>query len=145
VDLLLGLGQGMTAWVAPLAAMRLVLFDYLLVVETLAWTQPGWLDRLHAFPPLPAAGNGETGLAVTVNGRHEVEARGPRIRLFPERSGDATPREERTMTSRESIMPTLTMSEHTDMEGPTSSGFLRVAELGPRICVSEFLRAPARG
>src|SRR5439155_19958828 len=33
----------------------------------------------------------------------------------------------------------------TDMEGPTSSGFLRVAELGPRICVSEFLRAPARG
>jgi hypothetical protein len=117
VDLLLGLGRGLTGCLAPSAAIRLVLFDYLLAVETLAWTKAGWLDRLHALPPAPAEGAGETGLAVIVDGRHEaLEAKGPRIRLFPERAGDATPREERAMTSRESIMPTLTLSEHTKLE-----------------------------
>lgn len=114
VDLLLGLARGMTAWLTQSAAIRLVLFDYLLAVETLAWTKAGWFDRLHAFSPLAIEGAGETGLAVIVDGRHDaLEARGPRIRLFPEKSGETTPREERAMTSRESIMPAFTLSEHT--------------------------------
>jgi hypothetical protein len=55
VDLLLGLATGMSAWLPMAIAVRQTLSDFLLVVDTLGWTQPGWTDTLRAFP-----GGGQT-------------------------------------------------------------------------------------
>jgi hypothetical protein len=56
VELLLGLGRGLSGWLTPLMAMRQTLYDFLLVVETVGWVRPGWLERLRAFPDLAAEG-----------------------------------------------------------------------------------------
>lgn len=114
VDLLLGLGTGMTAWLPEPGAMRQVLYNFLLVVETVGWTKPGWLDRLRTFPAAPADDRPQVGLALLTEVRlMPHEAPGPRISLFPERLGEVMPRGDRAMTSRESIMPAFTLSEQT--------------------------------
>mgnify|MGYP001609212729 CR=1 FL=1 len=114
VELLLGLGHGLTAWLPVTAAMRLALHDVLLVLETVGWTQPGWVERVRTFtavreereptgrpaltgaPPVPAAQR----QAPTV------------LSLFPERHDGPTAKEGSPMTTpRESLMPSFTLSE----------------------------------
>ena len=40
VELVIGLGRGLTGWLTPVVAMRQVLFDFLLVMETVGWVRP---------------------------------------------------------------------------------------------------------
>src|SRR5713101_5126824 len=51
VELLLGLGHGLTAWLPVTAAIRLALYDALLVLETVGWVQSGWVELVRAFTP----------------------------------------------------------------------------------------------
>ena len=63
VELLLGLARGLTGWLTPAAAMRQTLYDFLLVVETVNWVRPGWLEAVRAFPdPGEGAGPSRAGL-----------------------------------------------------------------------------------
>jgi hypothetical protein len=50
VELLLGLGAGLTAWLPSAVAMRQVLYDFFLIVETVRWVTPGWLELVRDFP-----------------------------------------------------------------------------------------------
>jgi hypothetical protein len=48
------LATAMTAYMGPLDAIRLVLFDALLLFESLGWTRPGWKVHVKSFPTIVA-------------------------------------------------------------------------------------------
>ena len=115
VDLLLGLATGMTAWLPAAVAVRQTLSDFLLIVDTLGWTQPGWTDALHTFPgdgrgsgqpALPAPG--EQGRAIAVPSQSDA-----RIHLFPADRETSSPKEKPSMSAGYSMLPTFTISDRT--------------------------------
>jgi hypothetical protein len=116
VDLLLGLGTGLTAWLPTAVAMRQALYDFLLVVETVGWVGPGWLEFVHTFPaqtdqrPAPT---GSMALPAPVAG-----AMPPRqiILLYPQ-AMSISEREHSAMTpTRESMLPPFSISDRTKGE-----------------------------
>ena len=112
VDLLLGLGRGLSGWLMPVAAMRQVVYSFLLVVETVGWVRPGWLEAVRAFPD-----RGEGAIAASPGARTPViqtpqVAQPPQtISLFPERMMSVQKKEHPGMTSRDSMLPTFAMSD----------------------------------
>jgi hypothetical protein len=118
VDLLLGLGTGLTAWLPTAVAMRQALYDFLLVVETVGWVSPGWLEFVHTFPAQsdqrPAA-TGSKAPPMPMGG-----AIPPRqtIVLYPHPHAMSTPEKEHAgMTStRESMLPPFSISDRTKGE-----------------------------
>jgi hypothetical protein len=115
VDLLLGLATGMTAWLPAAIAVRQTLSDFLLIVDTLGWTQPGWTDALRAFPgdgrdrsrpalPVP----GEQGRALAIPSRSDA-----RIHLFPADSETRSAKEKPSMSAGYSMLPSFTISDLT--------------------------------
>jgi len=114
VDLLLGLGRGMTAWLPEPSAIRQVLYDFLLVVETVGWTNPGWVERVRTFPGLAVADASAVGPAMTHDARLISTApMEPTLALFPERSDGGPPKEKTAMTPSDSMMPSFSLSEGT--------------------------------
>jgi len=116
VDLLLGLGTGLTAWLPGAVAMRQALYDFLLVVETVGWLIPGWIELLHTFParsdqrPTPS---GSTTLLAPAAG---ATARSQSIALYP-RAMSIPQKEHAGMTSaRESMLPPFSISDQTKGE-----------------------------
>jgi len=124
VDLLLGLGRGMTAWLPELAAMRQALFDALLVLETLGWVQPRWLELVRAFPGSGGDDVRPPAPAPKTASREILEAGAePSIRLFPDRPIPTPSTEDPRMSARgESMMPTFTLS------GATKARLIWLAE-----------------
>lgn len=114
VELLLGLGRGLSGWLMPVAAMRQALYDFLLVVETVGWVRPGWLEAVRAFPD-----RGEGAISASPDARAPVMqtlqvAHPPRtISLFPERMAPVQKKEHPGMTSRDSMLPTFAISDRT--------------------------------
>ncbi len=113
VELVLGLGTGLTAWLPLATAMRQALYNFLLVVETLGWTQPGWLGPLRAFPAGTSPG------PVDQRGGGEIPARsGPitalhSIHLYPEQILADNPKEAPGMNPKESLMPPFSIPDST--------------------------------
>ncbi len=111
VELLLGLGRGLTGWLTPTSALQQVLYDFLLVVETVAWVKPGWLDLVRAFPH-----RGEDAEA-SIGGRGSAlkpalpASPQQTISLFPERADLSRQKEHPAMNSRDSVLPTFLLSE----------------------------------
>ncbi|MBI4179166.1 hypothetical protein HY522_07080 [bacterium] len=108
VEVVLGLGRGMTAWFSPTVALRQALYNTLLVVETVGWVKPGWVDAVRAFPNArPSRAASTIGAAP---GQAALNTRTmPIIPLFPERRDPAG--EERAMSAQDSMMPAFTLSE----------------------------------
>ncbi len=113
VDLVLGLGRGLTAWLADREAMRLAMYDVLLALETVAWVKPGWVELVRGFADDAPNTAGEQAL-VPVSQSVPVETTaGHRIALYPERSDPTATGERRMGPSRDSLMPALMLSERT--------------------------------
>jgi len=111
VELLLGLGRGLTGWLNSTMALRQVLYDFLLVVETVGWVKPGWLDLVRAFPDRgeeAAASSGARGAAMPLALPASLP---PAISLFPERADLSRQKEHSSMNSRDSVLPTFLLSE----------------------------------
>ena len=114
VDLLLGLATGMTAWLAAAIAVRQTLADFLLVVDTIGWTQPGWTDALRAFPrsgqegmpALPAPR--EQGRAIAALSQSDA-----RIHLFPPDIETSPAKERMPMSAGSSMLPAFSISDET--------------------------------
>jgi len=115
VDLLLGLATGMSAWLPTAIAVRQVLSDFLLIVDTIGWTQPRWTDALRGFsgtgrersvPALPASR--KQGGAIAVPSPSE-----PRIQLFPAAIEPSPIQERSAMSSGYSMLPSFSISDHT--------------------------------
>jgi hypothetical protein len=114
VELLLGLGRGLSGWLTPVAAMRQAVYDFLLVVETVGWVRPGWLEAVRAFPD-----RGEGAISASPGARAPVmptpqRAHPPQtISLFPERMTSVQKKEHPAMNSRDSMLPAFAISDHT--------------------------------
>jgi hypothetical protein len=115
VDLLLGVATGMTAWLPAAIAVRQTLSDFLLVVDTIGWTQAGWTDALRTFPgsgreggmpALPAPR--EQGRTIAAPSRENS-----RIHLFPAAIGTSPTKESAPMSAGYSMLPTFTISDQT--------------------------------
>ncbi len=115
VDLLLGLATGMTAWLPAAIAVRQTLSDFLLVVDTIGWTQAGWTGALRAFPgsareasmpALPVPREQDRGITA-------ASTRDPRIHLFPDDIETSSAKERAPMTAGYSMLPTFTISDLT--------------------------------
>jgi hypothetical protein len=111
VELLLGLGRGLTGWLSPAMALRQVLYDFLLVIETVGWVHPGWLDLVRAFPH-----RGQDADAPVEGRGSAIQPAAPTpppqtISLFPERVTLSRPKEHPTMNARDSVLPTFLLSE----------------------------------
>src|SRR5436190_24127205 len=50
VEVVLGLGRGMSAWFPVIVALRQALYNLHLVTETVGWVKPGWVERVRSFP-----------------------------------------------------------------------------------------------
>ncbi len=114
VELLLGLGAGLTAWLPAAVAMRQALYDFLLVVETLGWVTEGWLDLVRDFPA-----RSEGSPTAPAPKAATVTAAGPApaaqtISLYPE----AIARKEHAAMNgaRESMLPHFSISDQTKGE-----------------------------
>ncbi|HZP39430.1 MAG TPA: hypothetical protein VFE48_23305 [Methylomirabilota bacterium] len=111
VELLLGLGRGLTGWLTPATALRQVLYDFLLIVETVGWVKPGWLDLVRSFPDRRE----EAAVSIGARGAAMLPALpaslSPTISLFPERVDLSRQKEHAAMNSRDSVLPTFTLSE----------------------------------
>jgi phage shock protein A len=105
----------MTAWLPTAIAVRQTLSDFLLIVTTIGWTQPGWTEALRAFPgtgredgalavPVPR----EQGGAIAVPSPSE-----PRIQLFPAAIETNPAKEKSSMSSGYSMLPSFNISDHT--------------------------------
>ncbi len=110
VELILGLGRGLTGWLPPPIALRQVLYDFLLVVETVGWVKPGWLDLARAFPDRgeETASIGARGAAMPLALPASLP---PILSLFPERADLSRPKEPTAMNARDSVLPTFLLSE----------------------------------
>ncbi|MBI4543295.1 MAG: hypothetical protein HY705_09705 [Gemmatimonadetes bacterium] len=111
IELLLGLGRGLTAWLPPAVAMRQALYDVLLVVETVGWTEPGWVDLVRTCSLVPGEDTGREPPDSVALARVSRAAGEPRLRLFPEDDERPGLKEGSAMSSGDSIMPTFTLSE----------------------------------
>ena len=112
VELLLGLGRGLSGWLMPVAAMRQAVYDFLLVVETVGWVRPGWLEAVRAFPDrgegaIPASSDARAPVMATLQVAHPPRT----IALFPERMASIQKKENPGMTSRDSMLPTFAISD----------------------------------
>jgi len=115
VEMLIGLGSGLTGWLTPLVAMRQALFDFLLLVETIGWVRPGWLESVRAFPD---GDEGAAASSVATLGSVTLapaSAHPPQtISLFPERMAPNSQKEHPGMNPRgDSMLPSFTISERT--------------------------------
>jgi hypothetical protein len=111
VDLLLGLGRGLTGWLTPMVAIRQALYDFLLVVETVGWVRPGWTETLRAFPD-PAEDEAlSQGTQGTVTRAEAIAVRPKTLSLFPEQAAPSRQKEPSDMNPRESMLPTFTLSD----------------------------------
>src|SRR5262249_47861695 len=112
VDLVLGLGRGLTVWLTPVAAMRQALYDFLLAVETVKWTQPRWLEAIRTFPESREDAGPTSAMALRSVTDASVLIRRPKtISLFPERIAPKSPKEHSAMNPRESMMPSFAMTD----------------------------------
>ncbi len=111
VELLLGLGRGLTGWLSPAMALRQVLYDFLLVVETVGWVHPGWLDVVRAFPHRGQDPDASVGGRSSAIPPAAPTPPPQTISLFPERVDLSRPKEHPTMSSRDSVLPTFLLSE----------------------------------
>lgn len=113
VELLLGLARGLTGWLTPVVAMRQVLYDFLLIVETVGWVRPGWLEAIRAFPER-GEGAGASALATrgAVTPSPASACLPETIPLFPERTTPVPQKEHAGMNPRETMMPVFSISEH---------------------------------
>jgi hypothetical protein len=114
VELLLGLGRGLTGWLTPVVAMRQVLYDFLLVVETVRWVRSEWLEAARAF-----LDNGQDE-ALSPHGTRgsvaQTAASAPpphTISLFPDQVAPARQKEHPGMNPRDSMLPTFAISDRT--------------------------------
>jgi hypothetical protein len=106
VEVMLGLGRGMTAWFRPVIALRQILYNMLLVTETVGWVKRGWVETIRAFPHTARP---TFSPAMTTTSAQPLTIDQGVIALFPERAeprlkGDA-------MSARESIMPSFALSD----------------------------------
>jgi hypothetical protein len=114
VELLLGLGRGLTGWLTPVVAMRQTLYNFLLVIETLGWVRPGWLEAARAFPD-----DGQDEALSPHGTRSSVTQRGTStppshtISLFPDPVAPTRQKEHPGMTPRDSMLPTFNISDRT--------------------------------
>jgi hypothetical protein len=114
VELLLGLGHGLTAWLPVTAAMRQVLHKVLLVLETVGWTRPGWVELVRAFTAV-SEDNAQTDrpariAAPPVLAQHDGAPAA--LSLFPDRDDRSHAKEGSSMTTpHESIMPSFVLSD----------------------------------
>lgn len=115
VDMLIGLGSGLTGWLAPVVAMRQALFDFLLLAETLGWVRPGWLERVRACPDRDEGAAPSSVATLGSVASTSASVRPPQtISLFPERMAPNTQKEHPGMNPRgDSILPNFTISERT--------------------------------
>ncbi len=111
VELLLGLGRGLTGWLGPAIALRQVLYDFLLVVETVGWVTPGWLDLVRAFPHRGEDAEGSVEARGSAMQPAPSTSRPHTISLFPERMDLSHQKELPAMNSRDSVLPTFMISE----------------------------------
>lgn len=111
VELLLGLGRGLTGWLTPPIALRQVLYDFLLVVETVSWVTPGWLDLVRAFPDRGEAAGASVGARGAVMPLALPASLPPTLSLFPELADLSRQKEHAAMNARDSVLPTFTLSE----------------------------------
>lgn len=106
IEMLLGLGRGMSAWFPPPAALRHVLYNLHLVVETVGWTKPGWVNAVRTFPHGTAAPSMRTVHADQTASPHTGSSS---IVLYPERVPSVEAKNTVT-TPRDSIIPMFTLS-----------------------------------
>lgn len=112
VELLLGLGRGLSGWLMPAAAMRQAVYDFLLVIETVGWVRPGWLEVVRTFPDrAQGAISASPGARAPVIPTRQVAQRPETISLFPERITSVQKKEHPGMTSRDSMLPTFAISD----------------------------------
>jgi len=118
VELVLGLGAGLTAWLPAAVAMQQVLFDVLLVLETVGWasTGPGWLERVRDFPAHTTDKTNTTGS--NAEGALPKPAAPPSqtILLYP--GGTPVTQKEHAFMpkSHESMLPSFTIADQTKAE-----------------------------
>jgi hypothetical protein len=115
VELVLGLGAGLTAWLPAAVAMQQVLFDVLLVLETVGWASPvpGWLERVRDFPADKA---NTTGSNAEGTPPRPGPPPGQTILLYPE-TAPVTQKEHASMSkAQESMLPSFTISDQTRAE-----------------------------
>lgn len=110
IELLLGLGTGMTAWLPQTSAMRQVLYDTLLAYETVGWTRPGWVEVVRQFPS-PATDDATESPALGPQSGPVTTDR--RIALFPERQEPHRSQEALAMATHDSLLPPFTLSDAT--------------------------------
>ena len=111
VELLLGLGRGLTGWLSPAMALRQVLYDFLLVVETVGWVHPGWLDVVRDFPQRGHDADASVGGRGSAIPPAAPTPPPQTISLFPDRVALSRPKEHPTMNARDSVLPTFLLSE----------------------------------
>jgi hypothetical protein len=110
VELLLGLGTGLTAWLPETSAIRQALYDVLLAYETVGWTAAGWVDAVRQFSS--AATKDAT--ARTATGHKPAPAVADRrIALFPERQLSSSSEEAPAVGTHDSMLPPFTLSDAT--------------------------------
>ena len=93
IELLLGLGTGLTAWLPEASAMRQALYDALLAYETVGWTSGAWVDAVRQFS---SSTTESTGAGTIANARPWPPAAAQRIALFPERQLSSPARRRRS-------------------------------------------------
>jgi len=114
VELLLGLGAGLTAWLPAAVALQQALYDFLLVVETVGWVTAGWLDLVQDFPARseasPTAPAPKAVPATAAGAAPDAHT----ISLYP----DAIGRKEHAAMNgaRESMLPHFSISDQTKGE-----------------------------
>ena len=110
IELLLGLGTGLTAWLPEASAMRQALYDALLAYETVGWTNGVWVDAVRQFPSTTTESTGATTIA---SARPEPAVAAQRIALFPERQVSSHSEEEVAVGTHDSMLPPFTLSDAT--------------------------------
>jgi hypothetical protein len=108
IELLLGLGTGLTAWLPEASAMRQALYDAFLVYETVGWTDAAWVDAVRQFPSTTTASTGASPIAI----RPGPAAAAQQIALFPERQVSRS-EEEVAVGTHDSMLPPFTLSDAT--------------------------------
>jgi hypothetical protein len=109
IELLLGLGTGLTAWLPEASAMRQALYDAFLVYETVGWTDAAWVDAVRQFPSTTTASTGASPIA----SRPGPAAAAQQIALFPERHVSSRSEEEVAVGTHDSMLPPFTLSDAT--------------------------------
>ena len=110
IELLLGLGTGLTAWLPEASAMRQALYNVLLAYETVGWTNGAWVDAVREFP---SSATESTGASTSASASPGPAAAVPRIALFPESQLPSRSEEEVAVGTHDSMLPPFTLSDAT--------------------------------